>query len=180
MYGVIAIFDEMTEKMIKQIWCDLKEAGISSYAYEVENRIPHITLASYDDLDTVDFINRMTIFYSNKHAIDFTFSTIGSFFRSGAVFFQPTLTNDLLALHAEHHHYFEEYKPQSNTLYLPNHWIPHCTIANRLSQEKLTEAFDYCSRRNYSINGKIKEIALIKVVDKRDAPIIYSIKLTDS
>lgn len=36
MYGVIAIFDEMTEKMIKQIWCDLKEAGISSYAYEVE------------------------------------------------------------------------------------------------------------------------------------------------
>lgn len=91
MYGVIAIFDEMTEKMIKQIWCDLKEAGISSYAYEVENRIPHITLASYDDLDTVDFINRMTIFYSNKHAIDFTFSTIGSFFVQVRCFFNRRL-----------------------------------------------------------------------------------------
>lgn len=179
MYGLIAVFDEATEKRIKEIWCDLKEEGISSYAYEVENRIPHITLASYDNLDPLDIINQMATFYSEKQVIDFTFSTIGSFFNSGALFFQPTLTDELLRLHTEHHHYFREFQQSSNSLYLPSHWIPHCTIANRLSQEKLLEAFDYCSRNNQSINGKIKEIALIKIVDKRNAPIIYSVKLTD-
>lgn len=177
MYGLIATFDEYTEMQIKNIWQELKEREISSYAYEVENRTPHITLASYSNLDTADFVRQMAIFYSDRQMIDFTFSTIGSFLNSGTLFFQPTVTNELLTLHSRHHQYFKKYNNDSDSLYLPNNWIPHCTIANRLSSDKLVEAFEYCSKSTDSIVGKITEIALIEVSDKRKMPIIYSKKL---
>ncbi|MEH7276582.1 hypothetical protein V7125_23535, partial [Neobacillus vireti] len=48
----------------------------------------------------------------------------------------------------------------------------HCTFANRLTLEKLSQAFNYCSEIN-TICGKIKEVALIDISDKGKAPIIY-------
>lgn len=36
MYGLIALFDEAIEQTIKNIWQELYERTISSYAYEVE------------------------------------------------------------------------------------------------------------------------------------------------
>lgn len=45
MYGVVAHFDEKTEHSIKEIWKELSELSISTYAEEVPNRRPHITLA---------------------------------------------------------------------------------------------------------------------------------------
>ncbi|MFD1851287.1 2'-5' RNA ligase family protein [Oceanobacillus bengalensis] len=177
MYGLIAIFDETTEELIKNIWKELKDNFISSYAYEVEDRKPHITLASYNNINKKDFIKQMDVTYQNQSVIDIKFNTIGSFLSSGALFFSPTTTKDLIEFHLNHHKDFESFNDNPNSLYLPNNWIPHCTIANRLSQEKLNQAFDYCSKRHRTIRGKIVEVVLIDVSDKDKAPIIYSKEL---
>ena len=91
MYGVIVLFDGETEQMIKEIWKELKEKSISNYAYEVEDRRPHITLASYNHIDIKTFMRQMDEFYEDKEAIDITFSTIGSFLNSGTLFFSPII-----------------------------------------------------------------------------------------
>lgn len=174
MYGLVALFDERTEKIIKEIWKELQEKSISFYANEVENRRPHITLASYKNLNRIEYLNQMEEFYEGKQAIDINFNSIGSFLNSGALFFSPIVTKELIELHTSHHKYFEKFNDDPNSLYLPNSWIPHCTLANRLSAEKLSEAFNYCSKRNNTITGKIKEVAIIDVSFKNKAPIIYS------
>ncbi|TQR19414.1 2'-5' RNA ligase family protein [Psychrobacillus vulpis] len=179
MYALIAILDEKTELIIKDIWKELYEKSISIYAYEVENRIPHITLASYNDLNKAEYVKQMDEFYEDKSAIDITFHSIGSFLNSGALFFSPTVTIELMEFHSNHHRYFERFNDNPNSLYLPNNWIPHCTLANRLSPEKLSEAFNYCSKRNSTIQGKIKEVALIDVTNKNKAPIVYSKELNE-
>lgn len=70
MYGLIALFDEKTEQIIKDIWKELKEQSISFYAYEVEDRIPHITLASYNDLNQSFLHNKwMTIMMVHRRLI---------------------------------------------------------------------------------------------------------------
>lgn len=178
MYGLIALFNQKTEQMIRDIWKELKEKSISSYAYEVEDRKPHITIASYNDINKSNFIKQMDDFYNDKPAIDVIFNTIGSFLNSGALFYSPTITNDLLEFHSNHHRKFEKFNDNPNSLYLPDKWIPHCTIANRLSPEKLLEAFNLCSKRN-TISAKITEIALIDVSEKGKAPIIYSKELKE-
>lgn len=179
MYGLIAIFDEKTEQVIKDIWKELKEKSISSYAYEVENRRPHITLASYNHIIKTEFIKQMDEFYNDKPTIDITFNSIGSFLNSGALFFSPTVTRELMEFHSNHHKYLKQFNDDPNSLYIPDNWIPHCTLANRLSPKKLSEAFNYCSIRNSNIYGKIKEVALIDVPNKNKATIIYSKELLE-
>ncbi|WP_404332155.1 2'-5' RNA ligase family protein [Mesobacillus maritimus] len=177
MFGLIALFDEKTEELIKDIWRELTERSISAYAGEVVDRKPHITFASYNNLNLSDFIEQMDVTYNNQSVIDIKFSTIGSFLSSGALFFAPTVTKDLRELHSNHHRDFERFNDHPHSLYLPDNWIPHCTIANRLSAEKLNEAFNYCSKRTSAIFGKIVEVALIDVSEIGKAPIIYSKEL---
>lgn len=179
MYALIALFDEKTEQAIKEIWKDLKENSISSYAYEVEDRRPHITLASYNDINMPEFVKQLDEFYNDKPTLDITLNSIGSFLNSGALFFSPTVTRPLIEFHSNHHKYFKQYNENPNSLYLPDSWIPHCTLANRLSPQKLSEAFNYCSIRYSTIYGKIKEVALIDASYKNKASLIYTKELLE-
>lgn len=177
MYGVIALFDEQTEQIIRNIWDELKEMSISFYADEVVNRKPHITLASYNHFNVADFIKHMDEFYHDVPEMEISFRSIGSFLKSGALYFTPIVTRELMEFHSNHHTFFKQFKDDSESLYLPDRWIPHCTIANRLSPEKLAEGFHYCSRRNDAINGRITEVAIIEFINKNNVPVIYSKKL---
>lgn len=82
---------------------------------------------------------------------------------SGTLFLAPTLSKELISFHKNHHTYFEGFKDDENSFYLPGRWSPHSTIASRLSRENMLKAFEYCSVNLGKIYGKISEIALIEI-----------------
>ena len=174
MYGVVALFDERTEQIIKNIWTELREKSISFYADEVVDRKPHLTLASYHKLDKVRFTDQLNEFYENKPEIDIMFNSIGSFFNTGILCFTPNVTKELIEFHENFHRHFKQFNDNPKSMYLPGKWVPHCTLANRLSPDKLVEAYKHCLYRNDTIVGKIKEIGVIEIVSKNNAPMIYS------
>lgn len=177
MYGLIALFDETTEQLIIEIWNKLKERSISNYAFEVEDRRPHITLASYNDLNLPEFIEQMNSHYFKQSVLEVEFKTMGTFMNSGALFIAPTQTNALMGLHSKHHDVFSRFNDEPNSLYAPDRWIPHCTLANRLSHDALIEAFAYCVQHLNTIKGDIVEVALIDVSEKDKAPILHAVEL---
>jgi len=176
MYAFIALFDEQTEQIIWEIWRELIENSISFYGEEVKERRPHITIASYNHVDISEFVRRMDEYSSDKTALNITFGSIGVFSGSGTLFFAPTVTRELIDFHMSHHEHFSEFNDHTDSLYVPGRWVPHCTIANRLSHEKMIEAFSYCVRKN-QISGKVKKVALMKVVYENgkcvQAPIVH-------
>ncbi|WP_053217204.1 2'-5' RNA ligase family protein [Virgibacillus senegalensis] len=174
MYALIALFDKKTETCIENIWQELKERSISSYAYEVEDRKPHLTLASYHVLKVEEFKQQMESTYKKQPILEIKFNTIGSFLNSRTLIFSPNVTKELIELHERHHQDFERFHDIPDSLYLPGNWVPHCTLANRLSSYKRMEAFDYVSKRYNGMVGKIVELALIDVSQPSKAPIIYS------
>ncbi|EDL66279.1 2'-5' RNA ligase family protein [Bacillus sp. SG-1] len=176
MYGVIAVFDKETDEAIREVWQELHEKSISFYAHEVMDRIPHITLGSYEKIDERSFIERMDEVYSREKPIDIHFTSLGSFLKSGALYLPPVMTEELKGLHSRHYLAFTQWNNCASTLYMPDKWIPHCTLANRLSQEKLSEAFLYCLNRLDNISGEITDIALIKVQGDT-APVIHRVRL---
>ncbi|WP_217557725.1 2'-5' RNA ligase family protein [Paenibacillus sp. GbtcB18] len=177
MYAVIGLFDEQTELLIKTIWRELQERSISFYAEEIVDRRPHMTIANHNNLDKLEFVNEMDKFYEDKPVVHFLLNSVGSFLNSGALYFAPAVTEQLTNLHSTHHQHFGKFNDIPDSLYAPGNWTPHCTIANRLSEQKLEEAFKYCLKRTANITGHIAEIALIELVDKRNVPVIYSKRL---
>lgn len=179
MYAVIALFDTVLEQRIKMIWEELESNKISYYAREVEDRIPHITLASYKEVSVTNFINELEIFYKDKKKIQVEFQAVGSFKNTQTLFYSPTITKELMELHYDHHQYFSLFHNQEESLYRPGKWVPHCTVANRLSKEKLKEAYNYCLNIGVMLEGQINRIGLIRVDNSKHAPVIYSKSLIE-
>jgi 2'-5' RNA ligase len=73
------------------------------------------------------------------------------------------LSTELLDFHRNHHIYFKEFNKNKESFYLPGKWSPHCTIASRLSDENMIQAFRYYKNNSNKIYGKLSEIALIEV-----------------
>lgn len=180
MYGVLACFDNETEKYFKNLWQQLVDNNISYYSEEVKDRRPHITIADYNKLDEKKFIEDMDKFYNSKPKIQVTLSVLGTFLNSGTLFIAPALSKELLNFHNRYHECFEQYNDEPSSFYLPDKWIPHCTIANRLSQEKLLGAFNYCSQKIGVIKAQISELSLIKIKNeinnRHEVSIVFSKK----
>ena len=178
MYWFTALFDEKTEQHIKTIWKELSEKSLSFYGEEVKDARPHLTLGSYKHLDSGAYIREIDLFYNDKSSIDITFNTIGSFLNYGTLFLSPTVTNELLEFHTNHHKSFRSFNESANSLYSPGNWIPHCTLANNLSPEKLSDVFHYCLKRSDIIHGRIREVALMELIEGSEegvkAPVIYA------
>ncbi|MGM0845200.1 MAG: 2'-5' RNA ligase family protein [Bacillota bacterium] len=184
MYWVAALFDEKTENEIKDIWKELSEESLSFYSDEIKNGRPHLTIASYTELNKQKYIEEMNTFYSNKNEIDICFNTLGSFLNYGTLFFSPTVTKELMNLHSSHYAFFHKNNEAANSLYKPDTWIPHCTLANNLPEEELAAVFQYCLKRNDSIRGRITAIGLIELAEDQgkqmEAPIIHTVQLKGS
>ena len=54
MYWVIGLFDKETEQKVEDIWTQLSENSISFFSEEMKDARPHITLASYYDLNKMN------------------------------------------------------------------------------------------------------------------------------
>ncbi len=175
MFAVIALFDNNTEVNIRNIWSKLRDQSISAYAFEVENRKPHLTLASYSSLDLDEFIKEVDHFYDNKATIPISYQSIGTFLSTGILYLAPTMTEELFTLHRSHHQHFSLFS-DSDSLYAPGQWIPHCTIANRLSNKQLLAAYSYCVQQS-KIKGRIEAISVIEILDNGKVNTIFTKEL---
>lgn len=184
MYAVAALFDNATEKCIKNLWNSLRDKEISNYGQEVKDRRAHITIADYNNLDKNSFIELMEEVYKDKNEIEISLSILGTFIKSGTLFVSAVITTELQEFHKSYHDRFSKFNDDPNSFYLPGKWVPHCTIASRLNDENMLKAFDYCSKELKMIKGKITEIALLEFQEFNEAgvcinaPIIYSKNLS--
>ena len=141
----------------------MRDRGISGYVDEVPNRRPHLTLADYSNLDEAEFMDMFDRFYNARAGFSLNFGMLGTFIGSGTLFLAPNPAAELLKFHAEHHQYFSRYADEANSLYAPNAWVPHCTIASRLDERKLPEALLYCTGSIQTFIAEIREVSLIKL-----------------
>jgi 2'-5' RNA ligase len=162
-YAFVVYFDYETEKKYKNIWKDLSEKNITQYGVENKGKRPHITIADYDNLEKDRFIELLDKFYENKQKINISLNILGTFINTGTLFLAPTLSTELFDFHKNHHNYFRTFNDNKNSFYLPGKWIPHCTIASRLSEENMVLAFRYCKSSISDVCCKLSEIALIEV-----------------
>jgi len=162
-YALVGYLDDETEACFRKSWEELSEKNITQYGVETKGKRPHITIADYDDLDKDRFIDLLRKFYEDKSKVDISLNILGTFINTGTLFLAPTLSTELLSFHSSYHNHFKEFNINVNSFYLPGKWGPHCTIASRLSEDNMVQAFRHCKNNLNKIHSKLNEIALLEV-----------------
>ena len=162
MYALLAILDEKTNQEIQRLWHVLKEQGLSNYAFETEGFLPHITLADFEDLPLNKAITTLTNELLIPQPIPITFNSLSSFLGTNIVFLSPVKSSALASLYLRIHELFSD-NISVDSLYGPESWQPHLTLANRIEPANFPKLYQVCHQHFSKMEGNIVGLKLIRI-----------------
>ncbi|MET3729576.1 2'-5' RNA ligase [Fictibacillus halophilus] len=162
MYGVIAYLDSETEQKINDLRDGLGKEGIVGHGMR-----PHVTLSTHPDIDIESFIVSFQNYFNDIGAVPLFFPTLAIFLNSGTLYAAPTKNSVLTDFHQRYHDQFKK-EINQQSLYIPDYWVPHCTLVMNLSHEDLVKAFDYSARNLEPFHATIESVALIQLTYEAD------------
>jgi 2'-5' RNA ligase len=160
-YSVELYFDSATENILLALRAELVKHGIRPVLDEIQDR-PHISLAVFPALDPDAFVRHLRAFSAVTTAFPVTLGAVGSFpTADGILFLAPAVSPPLVETHANFHAIIAGLNLNPWEYYLPNNWVPHCTIALDMEADVLAKAFREARRAFRATTGRIEEIGLV-------------------
>jgi 2'-5' RNA ligase len=162
-YAIVLYFNEKLEKDINSLILNVSEGSGNNYM--VEHSIPpHITVSLFHKENNnieqiIKFIDK-NIFKINKGNI--YIASIGVF-NPSVLFIAPVINTYLLESNnkiTELLRSFTDINFDKN--YVLNQWVPHISIAVKLTGKELQKAFEVIRGEFKNIEGEINRIALIE------------------
>lgn len=125
--------------------------------------VPHLSLATYDDLDPVSCADRLQAFAGTFTPFSIRLAGLGTFAADMHVLFAaPVVTDRLLALHRRFNERFAPPGATCHEHYRPGAWVPHVTLAWRLSTAQLQKAIAVVAPRWTAVDVTVAGVGLIR------------------
>lgn len=174
-FGVILNLDADAAGRIREIQQALT-GGEDDDPFDLYDMIygvePHLTLALYDEVE------RPLI----DQAIDKTFRDIGlipidfasiALFPGSVLYLAPRVTVELLELHRAYHRNTEAMASACNLHYLPDAWVPHCSLgvpapAEDLSQAMLSVGYGWTPVAGHLVSVELVSYPPVTSLHRRD------------
>lgn len=164
-FAIVMYFDEKSEKLLTDITQNLCNAGVNSYI--VDNNIrPHITLASWmrgNEGDLTEYINK---FSEGIKGFEVSFSGIGIFPKVinslSVVYLSPVKNEELINVHNSFYKEFDDKISRFINNYIPQKWVPHCTVATKLTDEEVIKSTERLMMLDFPITARVSQIGFIK------------------
>ena len=160
-YAIVLYFDDATNKIIGNVI--ERAAVLSGNSYMLDINIPpHVTLGCFFSDEQSDMLKKVEPFTKNITPFEVTFHSIGAF-EPYVLFASPVKDECLTQLNALlHESLLNSYKPAENANYLPDRWMPHCSLAVRLDAEQFAKAKAIESEIDLPFTARVTKIALAK------------------
>lgn len=163
-YAIELFFDRKLEKKLYKLAKRVADKKLSTKFLEWKTR-PHVTLACFNDVDEEKCINQLKLFAQTHSQMPACLSSIGMFNDTRTIFASPVMTESMYEFQRELHKYMQGFDTKGWEWYLPNSWVPHCTLA--LTSEDDEEVFYKASvlllREFECWAGKFASVGLIKI-----------------
>ncbi|MFP7253445.1 2'-5' RNA ligase family protein [Terribacillus goriensis] len=160
MYAIIGYFDGVTENKIVKLWEELREKEITDYPFRRKGHFPHLTFSSFTELSP-GLSQKIVRLTNSYEALTLRFRLFGSFMRSDSFLLLPDPSRALIELHRE------IFNLQAvSSLYTPENWIPHMTIANHLNPDQQSAVQQLAQQRIYPFSGILTKLALIQITER--------------
>lgn len=128
---------------------------------------PHITIGACDALD-VPACSAMLSAMASAPPLPCRFDSLGIFATEPAVVFvAPVVTQELLVLHAAFHERVRPIATGQSAYYLPGHWVPHCTLAERIPPALVPDTVVSARELKLPITGRFARLRIVEIPDSR-------------
>jgi catechol 2,3-dioxygenase-like lactoylglutathione lyase family enzyme/2'-5' RNA ligase len=132
---------------------------------------PHVSLASCGQLDIEAALTDVADIAAMFGRVTLSFEGVGSFLsEEGTVYLAPVLEERLSALQRRSMTVITTYGSNINPYYAAGRWVPHCTVANRLSPSDRVVAMALCMESKAAFQAGT--IAL-ELVEFGNGPAVY-------
>ena len=158
-YAIELALDPTAAGVVRSLWRELEEAGITYVARAGAG--PHVSLGIWDALDCDGADAELTRFAAETAPIPLTVPSVGLFPGVG-VFLAPTVTAELLELHASFHRRFGPLGQAPWDHYRPGVWVPHCTLATDLEPDQFDRALAIAGRAPLPLQCRLVEIGIVE------------------
>lgn len=138
-YAVVVYFNKGADVYISRLIKNICLEGVNSYMLEVGIR-PHVTLAAFKDTNLAELSKWLQTYAGNADCLNINFSSIGVF--PSVLFLAPVVNEEFINFHKSFNAQLKQIASSFESYYLPGNWVPHCTLATRLSQSELHQALD--------------------------------------
>lgn len=167
MYLVSLYFDNESEIRLQRLINRVSEkCGNNFMTYN--NVPPHITIASFESDNEEKVIYVLDRVVQNIFKEKITWASIG-IFKSSVIFLSPVLNEYLQNISLQIHKGISLIDNISiNKYYLPFNWMPHTTIAKKLSREELIAGIQELEKHFTIFSGIATRIALSKTNPYKD------------
>lgn len=154
-------FDEKSNSIIRSMWKKLSEANISDYM-DQHGGFPHISVVIFDDIDILG-VEKLIEEVAEKESI-FTLKmcSLGIFpSNQNVLFLSPVASETLINLHVKLHFATKNIESKWE-YYLPNQWVPHCTLGMNIPLTKINHAIEVINEDYQPLEVRIETIQLVE------------------
>lgn len=161
-YSLQCHFDDATDRHIRRIWSDLKEAGLPSRPID-SGFFPHLTFILGESDSPNELQDILLSAETIQQEFGILFTSLSTFANdAGVIFLGPVVTSDLLDIHQKLWMIFQKAFLSVNPFYVPHRWFPHCSLATRLSRDQADDAFGVLSALDLPFSARCISLNLVK------------------
>jgi len=158
-YAFELALDPASAAAVRRVWRELDDAGIRYMARS--DASPHVSLGIWETIDREGAEAELARFAAQTPPLEVTLASVGLFPRV-AVFLAPTVTAELLELHARFHRRFEHLGEAPWEHYWPGAWVPHCTLAMDLEADRFGDALTIAARMPLPLAARLIEVGIVE------------------
>ena len=172
MYHISIYFDQKTEARMRDFIG--KVAEVTGNAYMQEASVPpHITLSALECEEEEKLVKSLETLMSGECAVSLRKGTLQwvsvGCFLPGVIFLQPVLNEYLQDMTLQVYHSIKDIEGvKIRPCYQPFSWLPHSTIAKKLTPQQLRQAFQVLQQEFSVVEGKVVRIGLAKMNPHRE------------
>jgi 2'-5' RNA ligase len=163
MFAIIALFDQKTEAQISKSWTKLKDENLDDSMIRIQGNRPHISLALFQGVERTLFLDAFRKFVGTVEPFSIQFDSVGVFPTTNTVFLTPLPSKHFLHLHENLYQALQGFLDKADQYYKKEQWMPHCSLAISVPDQKIMDVFANTIRGFQPIFGRVERIALIEV-----------------
>lgn len=177
-YAIELYYDKETENKLLNLAQKIADNNISAEFLEWKTR-PHITLACFNDVDEPRCIEKLKDFAQKHKTIPAALGSVGMFNDTKVIFINPIMNRSMYEIQRELHECLKDFDTKGQEWYLPDKWVPHCTIAltGNDENEAFYKASDLVLHEFEKMYGKFTAVGLVKITFPVEE--IFTVDLTE-